>query len=397
MGSLACSAANSIGTLGNGTAFPLGFTGGAIAQLLAYKTSSLFCNKNPYDAPFKPGLCPIRYRVTITYQITNHPFPQFNGTFTKQTLVWGEVGSATYRRRSDGGGGSRELLNIGLTAYGSGDFPRLTAPVTEFFPDEEFNRLARIVILNVEATPFDPLEGPGCIVNNEPSPYDPANFTYNINVDVDVDGGNSYTIPFVAVIGQLFVDADLNLNMPFTFKPSLTANLNLDFEPEFNATLNLSTGDTKIDFDYGDNFIPPSSPGDDAGDKPGIRPDVPIPPKPPAVPDAVPDPEDEAAGRTIIAAIVTTTSQGQPTRLTVIGQDNNPDVWAPNVGLIAFAIQTETGEVAWTNDIFVKNERAYIPCPAPEGAIAVRGTPQLGNVWTVTPVYKASKLLAGGG
>lgn len=397
MGQLACSAANSIGTLGDGVAFPLGFTGGAVARLLAYKTSALFCNKDPYTDPFKPGLCPIKYLVTITYRITGHPNPVFNGTFTKTAYVWGEVGTAGYERLEADDPGGRQVARVSLVSYGSADGPRAAAPIREFYPQEEFHELATLVILNVESVPDPITQDADCDDSYSPAPYDPNNFTRDIDINVDLPDTTSYSLPLTVVIGQLFVDANLDLNMPFTFNVKPTANLNLSFNPTFKASLNLSTGETRIDFDFGDNFVPPAPGSDPRPDKPGTRPDQPAPTKPPGVPDAEPDPDDEAADRTIIAAIVTTTVQGQPARLTVIGQDSNPDIYVPNLGLISFAIQTKDGAVGWTNDIPIKNERAYVPCPEPRGAISVRGTPQPGNEFVITPIYDSALLPAEGG
>lgn len=71
---------------------------------------------------------------------------------------------------------------------------------------------------------------------------------------------------------------------------------------------------------------------------------------------------------------------------TTLEQQDNPAIYIPATGYVQFLIQVGNSS-AWTNDIAVKNLRAFIPCPWDAGAVEVKGTPRYGNQFTVTPVY----------
>ena len=73
-------------------------------------------------------------------------------------------------------------------------------------------------------------------------------------------------------------------------------------------------------------------------------------------------------------------------RGTVIDQLDTPDIIAPNLGFIQFAIAV-SNKIGWTVDIPVKNHRFFCECPWIGGAIDVRGTPRAGVEWIITPVY----------
>lgn len=90
----------------------------------------------------------------------------------------------------------------------------------------------------------------------------------------------------------------------------------------------------------------------------------------------------------IIGVLVTTTEINAGTSLTQIFQEEaNPDVWAPNLGYVNFLIRVSADKYGWTVDQPVKNRRHLIPCPWPQGAVSVAGTPRPGVSWDLQPIY----------
>lgn len=396
LGQLACSSARGYRTLTQNVPLANALIGGAIPQLGSYLMERLFCNKDPLDDPFTPGNCEYAYNVTVRIRISGSPTPGDNRDLDIFWQKWGPIGTATQRRVEEGEVGGRQLLYIDATDRGFvADGPPQPYGKRQIAGPISFHALATCVILGITATPVDSGADPNCGGNPPVPPYQPEDHTYPVNINFDVDTTN-FSFPFTAVVGLFYVDADLNLKMPVTFDIDPTFNANLTFAPKFTATLNLTTGDTEINWFEGDGGPPPNQLPPASDNPPVTRPDF----EPPAPPDGIdsppPDAADEAAGRILIAALVTVFA-GIPTRLTRIFQDGNPDIFAPSLGYVSFAYRTASGAVGWTNDIPVKNQRAYIPAPVDSGAIQVRGTPAPGVTWTVTPVYKQQVLLAGSG
>lgn len=196
-----------------------------------------------------------------------------------------------------------------------------------------------------------------------------------VPVPYEDDDGNDFNLPVNIIYAPVRVDIDGSLNVPFRLQ------LDPNFDVEINGSINLNTGD--INLNFGNTNTPPSKyPGQDdyksPNDVPDYPPDVPngispIPPTPP---------EDETTG-VIRAVIVTVTDYAS--NATIIDQAENPDIYAPNLGFVQFAISVKNA-VAWTSDIPVKNFRNFIPCPWEGGALEVRGTPRPGVTWTLSPV-----------
>jgi hypothetical protein len=395
LGQLACSSSRAYRTLTQDVPLANALIGGAIPQLGSYLMERLFCNKDPISDPFTPGNCDYGYNVTVRIRISGSPTPGDNRDLSIFWQKWGPIGTATYRRVEEGEIGGRQLLFIDATdrgfvadgqpqAYGKRE---IAGPIS-------FHALATCVILGITATPIDPNADLNCGGNPPVPPYQPEDHTYPININFDIDSV-SYNLPFTAVVGLFYVDADLNLKMPVTFDIDPTFNANLTFAPKFTATLNLTTGNTEINWFEGDGGPPPNQLPPSSDSPPITRPDN-QPPSPPDGIDSPPsDPDDVEAGRILIAVLVTVT-QAAPNRVTKIFQDGNPDIYAPNLGFVSFAYRTSGGAVGWTNDIPVKNLRAYIPAPVQTGAVEVRGTPGPGVTWALTPVYRQQTLLAGG-
>lgn len=211
-----------------------------------------------------------------------------------------------------------------------------------------------------------PNEQPG-----DPKPSDP------IDIDItyiDADG-DTFTVPINIVYAPIRVELNGNLTVPFRVQIDPTVDVS------FNGTININTGDINIDF--GNSNYPPSTlPKPDDYDCPDDIPDY-----PPTVPNSIsplpPTPPEDDTNTVIRAVIVTVASYNS--NGTIIGQDDNPDIYVPNLGFINFAISVDNA-IAWTSDIPVKNFRNFIPCEWNAGAVAVRGTPRPGVTWTLTPV-----------
>lgn len=391
---LICAGSRGLGNLlRQNSVFPFGVIEQIVARQIAYDAELLFCNKEPRDIPPPGGFCDFKYRVTIFYTMTGHPFPQFNGQFTHRSIAWGPIGSASYREVIAPEPSGRIVIQIGFTSHGGEFEPRQENPVYREFPFQEFHQFARLVINGISAVPLDPRDSEDCGGFRPIPPYDPRNHTHNTIINYTNNEGNTFNVPIVGILGMGFLNIKGELNIPikmnFNIRPTL--NLNPQFNPTFN--FNLSTGDATYESPQPDVFQPePPAPAPPAL-PPIIRPDSPAPPAPPGIPDPPPDEDDEEAGRVIVGALVTVTEIARPLRQSIIFQGDNPDVWVPDLGLISFAISIPGGGTGWTSDIRIKNQRQYVPCPEPTGAVNVRGTPAFGNVWTITPVYRSKDAL----
>lgn len=393
MGNLACAAAQGYRTLTQNSPSASLFLGGAIPEIGSYLLERLYCNKDPYTEAFKPGRCPIRYFVKVTWKSEGSPVTAQNGTFTVNTSAWGPIGQATVRIADGGPGPGDDRFFLDLVNYGPDNLSRGQQVNSQIAgPGQKWN-LQTITVLNTEATPLDPGADNNCGIQPDPPPYRPEDFTFPAPITYTPPGGADITIPFTAIVGLIYVDADLNVKMPVTFNVNPTANLNTNINFEFNATLNLNTGDVEVD------FIPngPGSPEPPAlpptSRPPITSPTNPAPPRPPSIPDAEPDPEDAEEGRQLVGVIVTSEFTSPNPNASTIFQGDNPNIQIPNLGYISFAIRTSSGAVAWTNDIPVKNLRAYIPVPENTTAIRAAGTPKRDVSWVLTPVYEKALVL----
>ena len=210
-----------------------------------------------------------------------------------------------------------------------------------------------------------------------PPPIYPSPDPNDVFIDVDItytdDDLIDITIPVTITIAPSFIAGDLSLSIPFQITSSIDADLNI------NGSINLNTGDIDL------NFSPKITvPGLDGSCDPLPFPDS----NPPDFPDGVPSPDpendpDEIPSR-IIGVVVT--SVVEVLTATEIFQTDNPNIFAPRLGNIAFYVDLG-GVKAWTEDIPVRNLRQYIECPVSGGAIAVGGTPAPGVSWELTPIY----------
>lgn len=198
----------------------------------------------------------------------------------------------------------------------------------------------------------------------------PCNFTYttNNNVNVSVSASLTFAPSVLNNYGDVTVPIRISLLSDNTI---------------FGGDINLNTGDININF--GNRNYPRSDrEKPDSYDTPDDTPDI-----PPSVPDddIIPSPDDvnPSTTRLLRACIVTVTDMSASSATTLF-QDDNPDIYAPNLGYVQFLIAVGN-RLAWSTDIPVKNRRHFIPCPWEGGAMQVRGTPRPGVDWTITPVY----------
>lgn len=387
LGQLACSASRGYRSLTQGNPLAGALLGGAIPEIGSYLLERLYCPRDPYDEPYRPAPCPIEYGVTVTWQITGHPNPALNTNYERFGRVYGPIGTASWARQDVDEPGGRQVYFISLVHNGFVVPPAGQSPTRQPWSGPgEFDELARLVILGVNAVPVDPLADNECLEDRRDTPYDPADYTYDIDIVYDI-GGPNIIIPFIAVVGLLYVDADFNLKMPVTFNLRPTLNFSPSFNFNFQADLNLTTGDTEINW-YTDRAPgQPPSPIPPAPRPPAPSPTGPAPPVPPGIPEPEPAPDDPEGARVIVAALVTSTVDFPNNEATEILQGDNPNLFVPSLGVISFASRSDITSFGWTTDLPVKNLRSYIPCPIPEGASAVKGTPRTGVEWVITPIY----------
>lgn len=357
---------------------PLG--GFAPIPLAAIRFASRWiCNREPapgISPPFRGGQCPTQYTVNynVTYDTRSIPPPNIITEPLSITGVWGKIKGL----RVDRSGGINQVVIVG----GASGNPDLAVDYGAFsiapgsgqgIISAEITSVARVDGLpddcgNIFPTPTQPPPPPS--PTPLPVPYDDAD-------------GNPINLDLFLVFAPVRVNIDGTLNIPFRI------SIDPDFNFQFNGNLNINTGGINFNF-KNPNYPPSPSPVPDDYDTPDD-----IPPYPPTVPNSIAppspdDPEDET--KDVIRACIVTVSSVSPS-ITVIGQDSNPDIYAPNLGYVQFGIATARA-VAWTSDIPVKNLRNFIICEWEGGAIQVRGTPRNGVTWTITPVYgKADEAL----
>lgn len=212
--------------------------------------------------------------------------------------------------------------------------------------------------------------------NPPPTPPPPPGFDAPYPFTYPTPEGDTINAPVTFNFGPAFIGVGAAVFIP--------VNLRFDLNPTLNisGTINVNTGN------FSPTFGPPDAPitGDNG---PGDVVTPPGPPPGPLPPGMPPDPvtppeEDKKPLKTIRGVVVTSSINALPA--TVIFQQENPDIYAPNLGFVAFLIKT-TGGFAWTADIPVKNTRQIIQCPWNYGAVDVRGTAQSGVLFSLKPIF----------
>lgn len=319
------------------------------------------------DPPFTGGQCNAFYKVFYSGEYRGGAPGSANDgyiPFSSQTAfnVLGAVTGIGSQVNAQGNGARVQIFGAGAPVNGFGFTTTNSAP---FFRNLKINSVSR------ESGLPDNCGDPPPI----PPVLPPGGNVYNDNTTFINNEGDTITIPISVTLGYAQVNFNGQLSIPISV--DFSANPELNFEGDYN----FNTGDVNINI--GNPALP--RPGKDGTPKDYTSPDTPAIPDelPPEIP--LPPYEPQAEQYDVIrAAIVTTTVQfGLET---VIFQDENPNIFAPALGHISFLIQIGDRQ-AWTNDIPVKNKRAFIECPWEAGAIDVKGTARPGNEISVSPVY----------
>lgn len=304
----------------------------------------------PPEPPFTGGQC-VGRTYTVTMEVESYPFSDcstfgpgttslgfpgpIRGLVTRTESPSGDLctpaGNAVYLRH--GPGTSDETLIVGA-GYGA------TASILSVVPED-----------GLPDTCGDP-----------PPIIPPPDVTYEFGDDItyNIDDSTEITVPVTAVFAPIFVDLDGSLKIPVTVDVGgVEFNGTLEVAPEFN----LEIKPTKI-------IAGPGRPDDP--DPPGGQPQVEVP-------------EDVEDVDTIIGVLVFSQFDGDENNATGFPSVGGPNFLVPRIASVQFAIKTGNS-IGWTADQDVKNVESYVPCPAPQGAIAVRVTAEPGFTRRFTPV-----------
>lgn len=328
------------------------------------------CNREPPDPPSPPftgGQCAINYTVNTAWtrkaRIAGTCVTTGTETATNFSVLGPIAGLVTARS------GSNLSLQI---AHGAGG----TSRTTVYTYADATGCPAEFVTYSI--TSVTPPIGVPDNCGNPPAVTPTPDSGYNsdtINITYTDVNDNDITLPVS------FIFAPVRVNI----KGELTVPIRIDvggIDLQFGGDINLSTGG--IEINYGNpNYNRNGLPNPDGYQPPDTTPDPPAD-VPVDVPNPSPDSNEPDTSRILRGCIVTTTVV--PPDITVIFQEDNPTIYAPNLGYVQFAINVG-GVIAWTADIPVKNKRHFVPCPWEGGAVAVRGTARSGVSWTISPVY----------
>jgi hypothetical protein len=339
------------------------------------------------SAKYTGGQCPVVYKVFYTLKQYDE-----NGALLRSDSangddrLWGEIKRPISAKFATTPGSQ---IVVSFYGYGSGYFPRASNEGESFTTTAPFNANTRsfeitdLSYVRLDGLPDDCGDPPPVI---EPPP---GNWNhYDVDITYNDDNGIDITVPVTFVFGFAFINAKAELNIPFTLQ--LSPNFN------FQGTLNVNTGDVNVDLfpsiqnNSGDTIY--NFPGSSATyninnnyNIDGDRPDEP--------PNANTD--DKPSGTTngnkkIIRGVIVTVYGLNSRKHTLLYQTANPNIYVPNIGFVSFKVNID-GVECWTTDQPVKMLRHLIECPWVGGAIDVKGTPQPGIQFELTPVYSVSE------
>ena len=204
--------------------------------------------------------------------------------------------------------------------------------------------------------------------------------------------GNDITVNANVTIGRIYLDADANLNFPFSVNIPVDVDVNTTIPFDFTMNFNFGTGDW---------VFRPSGPGDSPVGRPPGSPRPPQPPPSPPRDDPPPPSQDpgtdpppvdpQEGERRMVAALVRAVELQSNKRPTQIFQEEAPDIYAPNLGYACFQIRLADGQVAWTQDVPIKNSNQLVICPWEGGAVRVVVNPAVGVELSATPLYAESE------
>lgn len=221
-----------------------------------------------------------------------------------------------------------------------------------------FGQVRGVTVSSVNVTPVTGLDNCG----NIPPVYPPPGNTYNFGDDItyNVDDSTQITVPITGIFAPITVAIDGSLRIPLTLDVGgVEFTGNIEVSPNFTVNIQpkgITTG--------------PGEPDPIGGGGGGTL---------------TPVPEDGDDEETIIGVLVFSTIISDANSATGFASLDGPDFYVPRLGSVQFAIKTGNS-IGWTADQDVKNLESYVPCPAPQGAIAVRVTPIAGVTRTFIPV-----------
>jgi len=362
---------DALGAIGNSTALRSVPLGTGIAEAGNFLASA-FCNRptpQPDPPPFSGGQCQITYQVRWDYtlkQKRRNNNQELDSSGFHLANLPGPIASITGSpfNTTDANMFVRAAHRLGTYEY--------PLPGSDFiYVLTEFSVTGRSVTpLGGASDNCGSLPGtiPDYVPGDNQRPIT-INYTDASNNSISLDANIEFGFHINNSVGDIIAP----FNIDFTNNPEIN----------INGEINLTTGN--IIFGNGDPARPnrDRSPcGNDYVPDPGC-------PAPPAgittlPPTGDPDPNEPETREILRGCIVTTSSV--PDGITQIFQDDNPDIYAPRLGHVNFLIEVGSAQ-AWTADIPIKNLRQICTCDWPGGAIAVRGTPNLGTVWTISPVF----------
>ena len=390
-----CNALIDTGMFARNMAVGIGALPSALLWKIARDNYRQFCNREPSPppaVPFPGGQCQTKYTISGTAREVFNDDTDRN-TVWQDREVWGPLVSFGYDTEPN-----TDRVRFYCECYGLASLPtpslvsqRVTMTSAISSPPVSVSFTATVTsIARLDGLPDNCGDGPNAPPRNViPPPVDVPDFVYND------DSGNTINVPLTFAFGLAYFDADFNLNLPVTVNVKFDFDVPVTVAPKFDVVFNVGTGD----FVFKPTLPPGQKPPDPTGpDRPdNVYPDpLPPPNNDPTAPDPPPPPDENELRRVIVGCLVTTTDIDQPNPLTQLGQDVNPDVYIPDLGLVSFLIQVAGTSGGWTEDIRVKNRRQVIPCPWKQGAIDVRGTPRPGVEFTVTPIYGYVDVLVNG-
>lgn len=361
-----------IRTLGRTTA---GFVADRIWNNAVENTVQRVCRDTPnYVAPqpsfpFTGGQCPgVRYEARVTMNVLGGSNCDNATTSTVSRDIIGPI--ADFRAIPDPTGADVGRVFVQAFARSVGqdlDDPQDWVPIGT---RQNFGSCIGGALPTIDSVTVTRVDGlPDVCGNPEPTyPRDNGDITFAPELDIDIAP-----------------------NVPVQIAPNIT----VDVDGSINIELP-GIGDVTVDIGGIDINLGEGSP-DEPGEGAPVRPDPgdtdtdPANPAPPPPPDdpAVEEPEEEPE-EVIRAVLVTVTNIESSSSL--ITQEDTPDVYVPDLGLVSFRCRVSDGASGWTPDIRVKNVRCFVPCPYDGGAIDVQGTPRIGVAWTLTPVYDLSSI-----
>jgi len=369
------------------------------AAALRDQGSRLFCNREPPPLPPYPppdNNCEGGYSIRVKF--FEKADDGRSRTGENEIGVWGPVLSFRYGNYT-----TEDVPQLfEVLAFGGTNQDRLATPVYSQLATGVYGNPAAerfiVDIIFVQPGGGNP-NNCGTPIPNPPD-YDPYTDKQNRNITYINEEGDSVNINAEATIGFAFNTQNNSIAFPVTYSFSPSYSFAPGFKYNVDVVFNYDGSPPTVTPPYV-NPPPPGQPGapgpNGQNPNPYLPPKQPSPPTlnpppdsaPPPPPPDVPDPPapPKKTDPVIVGALVTAAGVEGSANISTLGQQENPDVWFPDLGLVSFLIRTEFGSFGWTEDIRVKNKRQFIPCPWSRGAVKVQGTPRLGVTWTVTPVY----------